>query len=439
MNKPKDWREFFLPPAAYQTEESLRLHRFFIATCFVTALFAAAYFFMSIYMSGPLFAEAMAAAIILFICMPFLLRMGLTLTVLVNLFLSVIGIVAICLIYWEGGIRRANVAPWIMVLPAFAIMLQGIRQGIIWLTIGLSIIAVFSYFTFQGIIFPIRFDISKDPIFNALSMGGLVCLIAFIFFISERERKRSHRALEQQNITLEMLSKEKTKFLQIAAHDLRNPLISIQSLAERFSDPELSDEEREICLNYIISSADRMSELIKNLLEIQVMDAGRMNINTQQVSLNNIINSYVNHLSHLASSKKAEIEVYLPEKEVLIISDPARITQILDNYVSNAFKYSPIGSKVYIHLSEDEDHIELVVKDEGPGIDKKEMSKLFLQFSTVSSVPRSGEHATGLGLAIVKKLADALGAEVGCQSEKGNGCTFYVRFQKTNQANPQRV
>jgi signal transduction histidine kinase len=430
MNKPKDWRELFLPPAAYQTEEALRLHRFFIATCFVTAIFAAGYCVMSVYMHGPLFAEAMAASIILFICMPFLLRFGVSLAVLVNIFLSVIGVVAICLIYWEGGIRRANVAPWIMVLPAFAIMLQGVRQGIVWLVISLGIIAGFSYFTFQGVIFPIRFDVSKDPLFNSLSMGGLVSLITFIFFLSERERKRSHRALQAQNITLDMLSKEKTKFLQIAAHDLRNPLISIQSLAERFSDPDLSDEEREICLNYIISSADRMSELIKNLLEIQVMDAGRMNINNQEVSLNNIINSYVNHMSHVVSSRKAEIEIDQPEKEVRIISDPARITQILDNYVSNAFKYSPEGSKVYIHLSEHEKYIELSVKDEGPGISEKDMDKLFKQFSTVSSVPRSGEHATGLGLAIVKKLADALGAQVGCQSEKGKGCTFYVRFQK---------
>jgi signal transduction histidine kinase len=430
MNKPKDWRELFLPPAAYQTEETLRLHRFFIATCFVTAIFAAGYCIMSVYMDGPLFAEAMAASIILFICMPLVLRFGLSLTILVNLFLSVIGVVAICLIYWEGGIRRANVAPWIMVLPAFAIMLQGVRQGIIWLIIGLCIIAFFSYFTFQGVIFPIRFDISKDPLFSILSMSGLVCLVTFIFFISERERKKSHQALQSQNITLDMLSKEKTKFLQIAAHDLRNPLISIQSLAERFSDPDLSDEEREICLNYIISSADRMSELIKNLLEIQVMDAGRMNINNQQVSLNNIVNSYVNHMSHLMEDRQAEIEVSLPEKELLITSDPARITQILDNYVSNAFKYSPEGSKVYIHLSEHEKYIELSVRDEGPGISEKDMDKLFKQFSTVSSVPRSGEHATGLGLAIVKKLSDALGAEVGCQSEKGKGCTFYVRFQK---------
>ena len=430
MNKPKDWRELFLPPAAYQTEETLRLHRFFIVTCFVTAIFAAGYYIMSVYMEGPLFAEAMAASIILFICMPFILRLGLSLTVLVNVFLSVIALVAICLIYWEGGIRRANVAPWIMVLPAFAIMLQGVRQGVLWLIIGLFIIAGFSYFTFQGVTFPIRFDISKDPLFSTLSMSGLVCLVTVIFFISERERKRSHQALQTQNITLDMLSKEKTKFLQIAAHDLRNPLISIQSLAERFSDPDLSDEEREICLNYIISSADRMSELIKNLLEIQVMDAGRMNINNQEISLNNIISSYVNHLSHVVSSRKAEIEIDQPEKEVLVRSDPARITQILDNYVSNAFKYSPEGSKVYIHLFEYDKYIELSVKDEGPGIDAKDMEKLFKQFSTVSSVPRSGEHATGLGLAIVKKLSDALGAEVGCHSEKGKGCTFYIRFPK---------
>jgi signal transduction histidine kinase len=274
------------------------------------------------------------------------------------------------------------------------------------------------------------FDFSKDPVFSLLSMMGLVSLITFIFYISETERKKAHDSLEAQNVTLEKLSKEKTKFLQIAAHDLRNPLGVIRGLAESLSDPDLSPEDRQDCLNYIDISTARMSELIKNLLEIQVIDAGKMVVNPQQFSLTELINSYVAQMSHMASVKQTSIEVSLPEAEVSVFSDPARIEQILDNYVSNAIKYSPIGSRVFIVLTEQDGRIEINVSDEGPGISAEEMKKLFLQFSTVSSVPRQGEHATGLGLAIVKKIADTLDAEVGCTSEKGKGCTFYVRLPK---------
>jgi signal transduction histidine kinase len=430
MDKTKDWRKFFLPAQAYATEESLRLHRFFIATCFVTALFAGGYCLMSIYMSGPLFARAMIISIVFFITMPFLLRKGVSLFFLVNSFLIIIGIVAIFLIYWEGGIRKANVSPWVMVLPAFAMMLQGSRVALVWLVISLVIIAAFSYFTFQNISFPVMFDITKDPVFSTLSMSGLISLITFIFFISERERKKAHNELEAQNGILAKLSKEKTKFLQIAAHDLRNPLVVIQGLADRSSDPDITEEERIECLKYIVSSTDRMSELIKNLLEIQVIDAGRMSIHPKHFSLSDLVAFYLNHTAHMVSLKQTMIEVNIPDQAIYLDSDPARVEQILDNYVSNAIKYSIPGSKVYICLSQTSDTITLSVKDEGPGIAEIEMYKLFQQFSTVSSIPREGEHATGLGLAIVKKIADSLSAEVGCISEMGKGSTFYLKFRK---------
>jgi len=430
MDQAKDWRSFFLPAHAYEDGESLRVYRFFIATCFVTAFFASSYFFMSMYMQGFLFAENMAVSVGLFLTMPFLLRWGVPLPYLANAFVAVIAIVASLQIYWDGGIRTANTAPWLVILPAFAMMLQGTRVAAIWLLIAIMIIAGFSYFQYTGMKFRIMFDISKDPLFHYLSLTGLVSLITLIFYISERERKKAQDNLKAQNTILDKLSKEKTRFLQIAAHDLRNPLVVIKGLTENLSDPDLSDEDRQACLNYIGLSTERMSELIKNLLEIQVIDAGKMAVSMKQVSLTNLINSYIAQTARVASVKQTNVYVDLPETEISLHTDPARIEQILDNYVSNAIKYSPINSNVYIQLTEGDSHISLTVRDEGPGLSTEELAKLFKQFSTASSVPRSGEHATGLDLAIVKKIADALGAEVGCESEKGKGCTFYIRLPK---------
>jgi signal transduction histidine kinase len=204
----------------------------------------------------------------------------------------------------------------------------------------------------------------------------------------------------------------------------------IRGLADSLSDPDISTEEKQACLNYIILSTDRMSELIKNLLEIEVIDAGKLTINAQRFSLTELINGYIAQMSHVASVKQTRIEISMPDTDVSIVSDAARIQQILDNYVSNAIKYSPVNSRVRILLIEHKGHVEISVSDEGPGISADEMAKLFKQFSTASSIPRSGEHATGLGLAIVKKIADSMHAEVGCSSRVGEGSTFYVRIPK---------
>ena len=123
-----------------------------------------------------------------------------------------------------------------------------------------------------------------------------------------------------------------------------------------------------------------------------------------------------------------QLATQFPDEKIYLKTDKARLEQILENFISNAMKYSPPGTSVLISLTNPEGRIEIAVKDEGPGIGADEISKLFKQYSIVSSVPREGEHAMGLGLAIVKKIADAFGAEVGCRSTKGNGCTFYIRF-----------
>jgi signal transduction histidine kinase len=241
MNKPGDWRNFFLPLQAHESEESLRVHRFFITTCFATSFFATCYFFMSLYMHGILFAENMVVSVGIFITMPLMLRAGIPLPVLANGFVGVIATVACLQIYWDGGIRTANTAPWLILVPACAMMLQGIKAALSWLVVILFIIAGFSYFTFAGVYFPVMYDISKDAVFNYLSLTGLVSLITVIFYISENERRKAHDSLEYQNDKLHQLSKEKTKFLQIAAHDLRNPLIVIQGLADRSADPDISE------------------------------------------------------------------------------------------------------------------------------------------------------------------------------------------------------
>ncbi len=435
MNRFDDLITWFVPARAYGRQEALRLHRLFINSCFLTAFFALGYFLMSIYVSGYFFALAMVISVIVFLALPFVLRSGVDLNILANVYTGLIAIVYVFLVYWDGGIRTANLTPWIVMLPAVAMMMQGMRATVFWLITSLLIVGVFEFFNFRGIRFPVMFDTSKDPLFNVLSLSGLVSIISFIIFISENGKRQAQKKLEEQNEALERLNAEKNSFLSIVAHDLKNPLASVRAFAEISANDKTTPEKRKTYLQHIAVSADRMFELIENLLDVNMIESGKMGLKYTDLCIDDLIRNYLAQAEPVALGKQIILVGRLPDSKVYFKTDKARLEQILENYISNAMKYSPAGSKVYVELNDNPQYLELCVIDEGPGIDQSEIDKLFKQYSVASSVPREGENAMGLGLAIVKRIADAFGAQVGCLSEKGRGCNFYVRFPKVDFGN----
>lgn len=388
------------------------------------------YYLMSWYISGPLFAYAMVVSFTVFISLPFLLRFGIPLYILENAFVLDIVIVVVLLIYWGGGIRISNLAPWPLVIPSFAMLMQGPRRAVKWLIASLAIVLAFSYFTFRGISFPIRYDTAKDPLFNTLSLLGLILIVTVIFYNSEKQRRRAQYELKQQNSQLETLNNEKDNFLRIVSHDLKSPALIITEFAKYINDPELTADEQQEYIDHISTSGARMLELIRNLLDINVIESGRLSLNKTHFSLNQLITEYRDQISLLATNNHIQLYTDLPDREMMIFSDRARVQQVVDNYVSNAIKYCPDGTLVEISAYETDSSIEIMVKDNGPGIAMEEQATLFIPFRTASSIPRSGTHSSGLGLAIVKKIADVLGASVGVSSQIGNGASFYIRFPK---------
>jgi hypothetical protein len=145
-----------------------------------------------------------------------------------------------------------------------------------------------------------------------------------------------------------------------------------------------------------------------------------------------LVTELVEQVFALAKTRNINVIAHLPTNDVFISTDKARLTQVLENYISNALKYSPPDTRVDVSLTDMAGSIELKVKDEGPGIEISEQAQLFAPYGVASTTPNYGENKTGLGLAIVKKIADALRAETGCRSEKGSGCEFYIRFPNIN-------
>jgi signal transduction histidine kinase len=101
------------------------------------------------------------------------------------------------------------------------------------------------------------------------------------------------------------------------------------------------------------------------------------------------------------------------------------MTEVVDNLISNAIKYSPPGSEITVCSSVSGQRIKMAVSDQGPGLNDQQKERLFQMFTTLGSVPTGGEKSTGLGLAIAKKIIDTHGGEIGVDSEPGQGCTFW--------------
>jgi signal transduction histidine kinase len=110
--------------------------------------------------------------------------------------------------------------------------------------------------------------------------------------------------------------------------------------------------------------------------------------------------------------------------------DPFFLKQVFENLVSNALKFSPFGSRVYVGTEDKEDYYHVFVKDEGPGISEKDKVKMFTKYMTLSAKPTGDETSTGLGLSIVKKYVEEMNGSVWCESESGKGTKFIVAFPK---------
>ncbi|MCP3942359.1 MAG: hybrid sensor histidine kinase/response regulator [Desulfobacteraceae bacterium] len=241
--------------------------------------------------------------------------------------------------------------------------------------------------------------------------------------IAELENK--NKELEKSNKELEDLNQLKNKFIGIAAHDLRGPLSGINGFSELLLEEEcgdISEEQREF-LSMIFSATEDMLALLNNLLDVSVIESGKLELNLNLASIIPIIRQRV-MLSRVMAEKKGII-IHMDLQDIPRFKfDAQRIPQVIDNLLSNAVKFSPHKSNVYIYAKHFKNKIKISVKDQGPGIPEAEKPKLFDTFQRLSAQPTGDETSTGLGLAIVKKIVEAHNGKIEVESQVGSGTVF---------------
>ncbi|MDH5639229.1 MAG: HAMP domain-containing histidine kinase, partial [Nitrospinota bacterium] len=212
----------------------------------------------------------------------------------------------------------------------------------------------------------------------------------------------------------------KNKFLGMAAHDLRNPLVSIRGFAELLLEGELDEASVKEFLEIILQSADDSLGLINDLLDLSVIESGKFDLDLKENDMTRLLEERALLMRHTASVKGITIMVEA-ENVPQAVFDRGKIGQVIDNYLSNGVKYSPANSAVVAKISVREGEIWVEVIDRGPGIPPEEREGLFGEFHRTSVRPTGGEKSTGLGLAIVRRIVEAHHGRVGVESKVGEG------------------
>ena len=216
------------------------------------------------------------------------------------------------------------------------------------------------------------------------------------------------------------------EFLSNISHELRTPLTSILAFVETLEDGAIDDDENNRrFLGVIRRNAERMRCLISDILELSMIESGRVAIEIRPVDLSNLVNAVFSDLSAKATARSVTLKNEVRE-QMQINADPIRLEQMLTNLIENAIKFNRDNGSVIVSHRRSGERDLISVNDTGEGILPEHIDRIFERFYRADRARTSEVGGTGLGLAIVKHLAKLHGGEVSGRSELGIGSTFTI-------------
>ncbi len=242
----------------------------------------------------------------------------------------------------------------------------------------------------------------------------------------EKEGKLIGYVIILRNITpFKELDVMKTNFIGTISHELKTPIASILMSLNLLQNDKIGDtnEEQKQLVNNIKDDTERLLKITSELLNLTQAETGKIQLNMQAVSPQDIIDMAISTTKVLAEQNKMTIDIQCPQGIGAIIADKDKITWVITNFISNAIRYSHPGSKVIVSATHKDNFIEMSVQDFGKGIDSKYQDKIFDRYFRV---PGNDNDGVGLGLAISKEFVEAQNGKIRVASQFGSGSTFSI-------------
>jgi PAS domain S-box-containing protein len=281
----------------------------------------------------------------------------------------------------------------------------------------------------DGTEFPV--EISITP----LSHGPGAGFSAFVRDITDR--KRSEEEIHKARDVAEAANRLKSEFLANMSHELRTPLNAIIGFSELMYNGKVPQEDHHEYLGDVLNSSRHLLQLINGVLDLAKVESGKMEFHPEPLHLPDIVGEVKDILQSLAAKKRIQLDVDVAPEVRDVLLDGARLKQVLYNYLSNAVKFSPEGSRIAIRiLPEGTDELRIEVEDHGIGISAEDIPRLFVEFQQLDASTAKKHQGTGLGLALTKRIVEAQGGRVGVVSSVARGSVFSAILPRKESAAP---
>ncbi len=253
---------------------------------------------------------------------------------------------------------------------------------------------------------------------------------------ARKQAEEQLQAIRNENLQLQEATRLKSQFLAVMSHELRTPMNAILGFSQlllRHPYNQFPPQARSM-VERILSSARRLLTLIEDILDFSKLEAGRLELNLEELNLAELVTTTVEELHCLAQQKNLTVNVYINVKNPQIINDSDRVRQILVNLLSNAIKFTDIGH-VNVEVLEIQDRVMLIVKDTGIGISEADLKNIFQEFRQLNQCLTRKHGGTGLGLAIVDQLIRLMKGSITVESKLAEGSTFRIELPRVVHSN----
>jgi len=249
--------------------------------------------------------------------------------------------------------------------------------------------------------------------------------------VKQDEIAKTYDDLLRQNEQLKELDKAKDRFIALISHELRTPLSAMIATSEVLKmDLVDSEEQRKEFNDTVYEQGQYLLEIVNDILDFAKIRAGKIDLYIENDPIKDFVDKLVTQFSKFAEDKKINLKVNIENETATCYFDEKRLRQIVSNVLSNAIKFSPRESTIYIEVQEDESSLFLMIKDEGDGIPADKTDAIFDEFVTLENI-NSHQKGTGLGMPISKTLSELMGGKLRIDLTYTDGACFVISLPKT--------